>query len=95
MLRLSKLRLLGLRPARRIVSGALDAIDRAVAPCPAIEQCLDEQRPDLIVITPLIGLVASSQLDLLRSALRRRHRDRRDGLELGPSVEQGGHARRA
>ena len=72
MLRLSKLRLLGLRPARRIVSGALDAIDRAVAPCPAIEQCLDEQRPDLIVITPLIGLVASSQLDLLRSALRRR-----------------------
>jgi hypothetical protein len=52
--------------------------------------------PDLFVITrPLIGLVASSQLDLLRSALRATHRDRRDGLELGPSVEQGGHARRA
>ena len=72
MLRLSRLRLLGLRPARRLMSHALDAIDRAVAPCPAIEQFLDEQRPDLIVITPLVGLVASSQLDLLRSALQRR-----------------------
>jgi hypothetical protein len=74
MLRLSKLRLLELRPSRRIVSRALDAIDRAVPACPAIEQFLDEQRPDLIVITPLVGLVASSQLDLLRSALQRRIR---------------------
>ena len=72
MLRLSRLRLFGLRPARRLVSHALDAIDRAVPPCQAIEQYLDEHRPDLVVITPLVGLVASSQLDLLRSALQRR-----------------------
>ena len=38
---------------------------------PDIERYLDQQRPDLMVITPLIGLVASSQIDLLRSAIRR------------------------
>mgnify|MGYP003579456577 CR=1 FL=1 len=35
------------------------------------ERYLDEQRPDVVAITPLIGLVASSQLDLLRSARAR------------------------
>jgi hypothetical protein len=71
MLRLAESRALAWRPIRRLVSRALDAIDRTVAPSPDIERFLDEQRPDLIVMTPLIGLIASSQLDLLRSALRR------------------------
>ena len=38
---------------------------------PAIERFLDLQRPDLVAITPLIGLSASSQIDLLRSAQAR------------------------
>ena len=71
MLRLANLPVMTWRPIRRLVSRALDSIDRNVPASPDIERFLDEQRPDLIVVTPLIGLVASSQLDLLRSALRR------------------------
>jgi len=59
-------------PVRRVMRGALDAIDRAVPPSPAIEAFLDERRPDLVVVTPLIGLAATSQPDLLRAALARR-----------------------
>src|SRR5678815_2463310 len=72
ILRLAKSPLLRLGFVRRLLGGVFDAIDRAVPPSPAIEEYLDALRPDLIVITPLMGLVASSQLDLLRSALRRR-----------------------
>jgi hypothetical protein len=57
---------------RSLVARMLDRIDHALPPSPAIERFLDEQHPDLVVITPLIGLVASSQLDLLRS-IRARH----------------------
>ena len=71
MLRLSQSPLLAWSPTRRLVSQALDAADRAVPECPDIERFLDRQRPDLLVITPLVGLVASSQIDLLRSARRR------------------------
>jgi hypothetical protein len=71
MLRLSKSPLLAWRPIRRLVGHALDTVDRAVPESPEIERFLDAQRPDLIVITPLIGLVACSQIDLLRSAMRR------------------------
>jgi hypothetical protein len=71
MVRLSNTPPLGWRPVRHLVSQALDAVDRAAPSSPDIERFLDLQRPDLIVITPLIGLVACSQLDLLRSALRR------------------------
>jgi hypothetical protein len=53
------------------VSHALDAADRAVPECPDIERFLDTQRPDLLVITPLVGLVACSQIDLLRGAHKR------------------------
>jgi hypothetical protein len=72
MLRLSNAPPLTWRPIRRLVNQALDAVDHAVPASADIENFLDQQRPDLIVITPLIGLVASSQIDLLRSALRRR-----------------------
>ena len=71
MLHLSKSPLLAWRPIRRAVTRALDGADRAVPEAPEIERFLDQQRPDLIVVTPLIGLVASSQIDLLRSAIRR------------------------
>jgi hypothetical protein len=71
MVRLSKSPLLAWGPLRRLVRDALDDAERAAPVSPDIERFLDEQRPDLVVVTPLIGLVACSQLDLLRSALRR------------------------
>jgi len=71
MLHLTRSPLLAWRPIRRLVGRALDAVDRAVPESPEIERFLDAQQPDLIVITPLIGLVACSQIDLLRSAMRR------------------------
>jgi hypothetical protein len=61
-----------IRAGRRLIARSLDRLDHAVEQSPAIEQFLDEQRPDAVMITPLIGLVASSQLDLLRSAQARR-----------------------
>ncbi len=60
------------RASRRVLARMLHAIDRAVPPSPDIEQFLDRHAPDAIVITPLVGLVPSSQLDLLRSARARR-----------------------
>jgi hypothetical protein len=71
MLRLAQSPLLSASPVRRLVSRALDAADRAAPASPDIERFLDLQRPELLVVTPLIGLVASSQIDLLRSARRR------------------------
>jgi hypothetical protein len=58
--------------SRRLLARALHAIDRTIPPSPSIERFLDEQRPDAVIITPLVGLVPSSQLDLLRSARARR-----------------------
>lgn len=72
IVRLCRVPLLDHEPARRLMRRALDAIDRAVPLSPAVERFLDEQRPDLVVITPLIGLAATSQPDLLRSAVARR-----------------------
>ncbi len=56
---------------RRLLRRILDRIDRAVEPSPAIERFLDRQRPDVVLVTPLVGMVPSSQLDLLRSAQAR------------------------
>ena len=71
MLRLAQSRPVTWTPVRRLVSHALDAADRAVPASPDIERYLDLHRPDLLVITPLIGLVANSQIDLLRIARQR------------------------
>jgi hypothetical protein len=72
LLRALRLPFLRASTGRRLVAGVLDRIDHALPPSPAIERFLDEQRPDLAIITPLIGVVASSQLDLLRSVRARR-----------------------
>jgi len=71
IVRLSRSRLMSHRFTRQLVARCLDTIDRAVPPSPAIEAFLDEQRPDLLVVTPLIGLGVSSQVDVLRSAQAR------------------------
>ena len=67
LLRVLRWPLLRSSGGRMLVSRALDHVDHAMPPSPAIERFLDEQRPDLAIITPLVGVVASSQLDLLRS----------------------------
>ena len=72
LLRALRLPLLRASAGRRFVARLLDDIDHALPPSPAIERFLDEQRPDVTVITPLVGVVASSQLDLLRSVRARR-----------------------
>ena len=59
------------RRSRRLLARGLHAIDRSVPASPDIERFLDAQRPDALLVTPLIGLVPSSQLDLLRSAQAR------------------------
>jgi hypothetical protein len=56
---------------RRLLARALHAIDRSIPASPDIERFLDAQAPDAVIVTPLIGLVPSSQLDLLRSAQAR------------------------
>ena len=71
ILALSRRGWLGSAAVRRRLARLLDAIDRATPPSPDIERFLDAQRPDVVIITPLIGLIASSQIDLLRSAQRR------------------------
>ncbi len=59
------------RRGRRALQWILDRVDHALEPSPAIERFLDEQQPDVVLVTPLVGLVASSQLDLLRAAQAR------------------------
>jgi len=59
------------RRSRRLLARGLHAIDRSVPASPDIERFLDAHRPDALLVTPLIGLVPSSQLDLLRSAQAR------------------------
>ena len=56
------------RARRDRLAGALDALDHAVPRSRAIDAFLEQQRPDVLLVTPLVGVVASSQLDLLRSA---------------------------
>ena len=58
--------------ARQRLARVLDALDHALPRSQVIERFLDEQRPDVALVTPLVGVVASSQLDLVRSAAARR-----------------------
>jgi hypothetical protein len=69
---LSQRRALASPRGRRWLQRLLNRVDHAIAPSPAIERFLDLHRPDVLLVTPLIGLVPSSQIDLLRSAQARR-----------------------
>ena len=72
LLRALQLPFLRASAGRRCMARLLNSVDHALPPSLAIERFLDEQRPDVTVITPLVGVVASSQLDLLRSVRARR-----------------------
>jgi hypothetical protein len=71
VVRLCRSPLMSFSIAQRLVAGFLDRIDRAVPPSPAIDAFFDQQQPDLLVMTPLIGLGGSSQIDVLRAAQAR------------------------
>jgi hypothetical protein len=53
---------------RRAVRTVLTACERAIPRSAQIDDYLREQGPDVVLFTPLIGLVASPQLDYLQSA---------------------------
>ena len=53
---------------RRRLLAFLRTLERALPPVPEIEQQLRDERPDLVLITPLVYL-GSSQFEILRSAL--------------------------
>ncbi|NOT26942.1 MAG: hypothetical protein HOP16_12655 [Acidobacteria bacterium] len=53
---------------RHLLRTILYACERAIPRSRQIDDYLREQRPDVVLFTPLIGLVASPQLDYLQSA---------------------------
>jgi hypothetical protein len=56
------------RPGRRLLKRVLHAWERAVPRDRGIDDYLTSQRPDVVLFTPLIGVVVSPQLDYLHSA---------------------------
>ena len=59
---------LGGSAGRWMLTAALRTIERALPRCPRINAYLQEQNPDVVLLTPLIGLVSSPQVDYLESA---------------------------
>jgi hypothetical protein len=58
---------LGRVPGRSLIAAGFRALEHGVRPDPAVTRFLDEQRPDVLVLTPLIDL-GSPQLDYLKAA---------------------------
>jgi len=56
------------RAGRRLIAAALRACERALPRSAAIDAFVREHDPDVVLLTPLIGVVASPQLDCLQSA---------------------------
>ena len=57
-------------PARRLVAGVLRQAEAALPPSPRIEAFLRQQQPDVMLITPLVGVIESPQPDYVRAARR-------------------------
>ena len=58
----------GTGSGRRVIRSALHACERGIPRSSAIDGFLGEQRPDVVLFTPLVGVVASPQIDYLQSA---------------------------
>ena len=71
IVRLARTPVMAYRLPQWIAARYLDSIDRAIPTSPAIDRFLDGEKPDLVVVTPLMALAGGSQLDLLRSAQSR------------------------
>jgi hypothetical protein len=59
----------GSRPVRRALGAALGSAERRVPRSRAVARYLDEQRPDVVLVTPLLAL-GSPQVDYVREAKR-------------------------
>ncbi len=59
----------GTRTGRRVFAAALQAVEAIIPPNRAIEAFVREQRPDLVLVTPLIEL-GSQQVDYVKCARR-------------------------
>src|SRR5690606_23554389 len=57
---------------RRLLARALAAVGRGLPSHGEILEFLDAQQPDVVLFTPLIGVVASPQPDYLYAAMSRR-----------------------
>ena len=63
-------RLAGARaPTRRAAAAALQAVESLIPASPAVEAFIREQRPDLLLVTPLVEL-GSQQVDYVKAARR-------------------------
>jgi hypothetical protein len=58
------------RTVRRVLAGGLSSVERRVPANAAVVRYLDEQRPDLVLVTPLLAL-GSPQVEYVRAAKRR------------------------
>jgi hypothetical protein len=58
----------GTKAGRRLVGAALRACERALPRSSRIDAFITQHQPDAVLLTPLIGVVASPQLDCLQSA---------------------------
>ncbi|MGE3274300.1 MAG: hypothetical protein AB7O67_04255 [Vicinamibacterales bacterium] len=67
MLWLTALPGMGTAPARRALTAGLREIERTLPRVPAVDAFLAQRQPDVVMLTPLIGL-GSPELDYLRSA---------------------------
>jgi hypothetical protein len=78
---LAGLSLLGCRtaPVRAVMTGTLNLLERAIPRNPGLDAFLADQKPDVVLVTPLVELGAP-QLDHLRAA---RARGIRTGLCVG------------
>lgn len=62
-------RVAGTRAGRRVLAAALQAVEAVIPPNRAIAHFVREQRPDLLLVTPLIEL-GSQQVDYVKCARR-------------------------
>jgi hypothetical protein len=60
---------LGGAPARRVLHSVIRRLDSALPPSPAVVALLEKEKPDLLLITPLLYF-GSSQVDYVKAARR-------------------------
>jgi hypothetical protein len=68
LVRISNWRLFQQAANRHRLLAVLRALERALPPVPQIERQLEEEQPDVVLVTPLVYL-GSSQFDTLRTAM--------------------------
>jgi hypothetical protein len=91
---LPRVPVVGSRPAMRVWRALFRAIERALPPGGTVEQILEEQNPDLVLLTPLLYF-GSQQVEYVRAARALGIRTRARRRQLGSPHDQGAHPRAA